>query len=142
MKVCLQPNEVCVSLALAEVAAVTDGRELSQRVRFGVDPIHCLTFNVRPDDVPRVSVHYTSGNLLVRVPRAQLTNWLHDDRRSISGEVRNLDGTIMAVEVRKDYKDLPKEGDLPDDDAVRFADDTSEWSRASIKARLDDEDDT
>lgn len=138
MKVTFQTVEVSISLALAEVAAICDGRELAQRVHLGLAPTDVLSFTVRPDDVRALSLVYTAGNLLVRVPRAELEGWLTDERRSIKGSVFRPGANSLHVRISKAYSDAQFD-DAPDGDVDgAFRDDTTiEWSREAILDGMD-----
>ena len=135
MKVTFQTVEVSISLALAEVASICDGRELVQRVHLGLAPTDVLSFTVRPDDVPALSLVYTAGNLLVRVPRAELEGWLTDDRRAIKGAVFRPGAASLHVRITKAYSEgAPTSPDVSGPgDTSGFRDDTTiEWSRDAI----------
>ena len=137
MKVTLQTVEVSISLALAEVASICDGRELVQRVHLGVSPTDVLTFTVRPEDVRALSLIYTAGNLLVRVPNSELEGWLTDDRRAIKGAVFRPGGASLHVRISKAYTDGASNAADPSSggDTDEFLDDsTIEWSRDMLLA--------
>ena len=127
MKVSLQTDEVSIKLALAEVASICDGRELVQRVRFGPDPANVLSFTVRPDDVPSLSLLYTSGNLLVRVPHGELDGWLTDDRPALEVAIFRTGQPTMIVRVSKGYSD-----GVSTSPSARRDDTTVEWYRDEL----------
>ncbi len=134
MKVTLQTDEVSIQLALAEVAAICDGRELVQRVRFGPDPANVLSFTVRPaDDVTSLSLLYTSGNLLVRVPRGQLDGWLTDERPSIESAHFRAGLPTMNVRVSKVSSDAASSTS-----SSRRDDTTIEWNRDALLEAIEE----
>ncbi len=140
MKVTFQTVEVSISLALAEVASICDGRELVQRVHLGLAPTDVLSFTIRPDDVRALSLVYTAGNLLVRVPRTELEGWLTDERRSIKGAVFRPGAPSLHVRISKAYSDgTPSAHDIQGaGDTDEFRDDnTIEWHRDAIMEDFD-----
>jgi len=134
MKCRFHNNEIRIRLALAEVAALCDGREVRTQVRMGPEPHQVLSFEVRPDRIPMMQLDYTAGNVLVRVPVTLLEGWLQDAREGFSRQQYVDDSTTLNIILQKDYVAQPLLNE-PD------GEDTFEWNKAELLPGLGMDDD-
>ncbi|MCP4302051.1 MAG: hypothetical protein GY783_15820 [Gammaproteobacteria bacterium] len=113
MKLRIRQNSIRLRLKRGEVDQIASGKSIIEETHF---PDSVLTYRLDVSDDGKFSMRFNEGNLVIRVPVSELTQWAETDQVSIVAEQALGDSGTLSLLIEKDFSCLAPGHHRPDED--------------------------
>jgi hypothetical protein len=118
MKLRKRENTIRLRLKQNEVEKLASGQSIVEQTRF---PESVLTYCLDVSDDGQFSASFQDGNLTIRLPGPEVTQWASNDEVSIVAEQELGNAEVLSLLIEKDFKCLvPGHHRLNEDDADTY----------------------
>jgi hypothetical protein len=117
MKLRLKGNSLRLRLTRSEVSRIGDGVAVSETVRFGPHPAHCLEYRLAPAKVDSVSATFFDRKIEVSLPLDVARSWAASPEITLSREQEVSMTEKLQILVEKDFACLTPRPGEDDSDA-------------------------
>ena len=115
MKLRIRKNTIRLRLKRNEVDQIASGKRIVEETHF---PDSVLTYQLDVSDDGKFSTSFKDGNLAIRAPIAELTQWAKTEQVSMVAEQALGDAGTLSLLIEKDFSCLAPGHHRPDEDDV------------------------
>ena len=103
MKLRIRGDSVRLRLKVSEVNRIAAGETIVEQTHF---PNSVLTYRLEASENGGSTTSFKDGNLVVRLPRADLEKWAGSETVSLSSEQNVADAGTLSLLIEKDFECL------------------------------------
>ena len=103
MKLRIRGDSVRLRLKVSEVNRIAAGESIVEQTHF---PNSVLTYRLEASENGDSTTSFKDGNLVVRLPRADLEKWAGSETVSLSSEQNVADAGTLSLLIEKDFECL------------------------------------
>lgn len=118
MKLRIRENTIRFRLKRAEVKRLASGHSIVEQTCF---PDSVMTYRLDISDDGKFAASFHDGNLVICLPKQEVTQWAQNDQISIVAEQALGNADVLSLLIEKDFKCLSPGHHRPcEDDADTF----------------------
>jgi hypothetical protein len=103
MKLRIRGDSIRLRLKVSEVDRIAAGESIVEETHF---PDSVLTYRLEVSENGGITTKFNDGNLVVRLPRADVEDWAGSDKVSLVSEQKLGDAGTLSLLIEKDFKCL------------------------------------